>query len=231
MPDFLPRGQQGLMLWTQRFASVLDTDPAGFGVPPAEATAYVALQAAGALAFRRATDPGTRTTPAVAAKDAAVAELKRETRRLARLVRAHCGRDGDRLARLGIKAASLNRRALPAPRHAPRLTLRPTTQHAVHLSLEDTTRQGKAMPRGVHGAVVMMFIGDTPPATLRGWTLAFGTTKTRQKVELPGGLTPGTRVWYTAYWTSPTGKPGPISAPASTRVGFCESPRLMQQAA
>lgn len=231
MPDFLPRRAAEMVDWTRSFSQTIREDPTAFGLSAQEADDYAELQEAYALAYRRSQDPSTRSPAQVQAKDTALKALKERTRQLAWRVRAAIGKQNPALNRLGLKPRSYNRRALPAPVSSPRLRLTPTIGSDVVLQLEDRDRLGKAKPRGVAGAIVMVYVGDTPPRDVMDWTFAFGTTRTRLSVPLPKGLSPGTRVWYAAWWQSPTGEPGPTSEPVSTRVGFYETLRFTRKQA
>lgn len=231
MPDFLPRRAAEMVDWTRSFSQTIREDPAAFGLSAQEADDYAELQEAYALAYRRSQDPSTRSPAQVQAKNTALKALKRRTRQLAWRVRGTPGMDTGRLARLGLKMPSRNRRALPAPVSSPRLRLTPTIGSDVVLQLEDRDRLGTAKPRGVAGAIVMVYVGDAPPREVSDWTFGFGTTKTRLSVPLPKGLSPGTRVWYVAWWQSPTGEPGPTSEPVNTRVGFYETLRFTRKRA
>ncbi len=231
MPDFLPRRAADMVDWTRSFSQAIGDDPTAYGLSAEDADNYAVLQEAYALAYRRSQDPSTRSPAQVQAKDSALKALKERTRQLAWRVRGTPGMDAGRLARLGLKPPSRNRRALPAPVSSPRLRLTPTIGSDVVLRLEDRDRLGRAKPRGVAGAIVMVHVGDAPPREVKDWTFGFGTTKTRLSVPLPEGLSPGTQVWYVAWWQSPTGQPGPASAPVSTRVGFDLAPRVAKRAA
>jgi hypothetical protein len=59
------------------------------------------------------------------------------------------------------------------------------------------------------------------------WQFWGNTTKTSVEVEFDASLTPGTVVWFTAFWYNPRGESGPGCAPVSGIIAG----GAMQQAA
>ena len=78
------------------------------------------------------------------------------------------------------------------------------------------------MPKGLVMATLYTFVGQTPPASLDDWRVAFTKSKATFKYTFDASIPAGTKVWFTAHWNTRTGKPGPAAAPVWTHVGFAE---------
>ena len=94
MPDFLPRREGDLALWTGAFALKVGADPGWFAASAAEAAGYVGLQRSFAAAYRVSQNPSTRTPVAVREKDGLREELVGATRSLVGRARGPAGGDG-----------------------------------------------------------------------------------------------------------------------------------------
>ena len=91
----------------------------------------------------------------------------------------------------------------------------------IHLRDPETpSRHG--MPKSAAQVTLYTFVGDTPPATIRGWRLAFSKSRAIFKYTFDRKTPAGTKVWFTAHWNTRTGKPGMASQPVCTHVGFAE---------
>src|SRR5436190_7097051 len=82
MADFLPRRDLAVLSWSGTFAAQLSGSPGSFGISPADVAQYLAKHDALAAAMRLVDKPETRTSPAVALKNQARAELIAEARAL-----------------------------------------------------------------------------------------------------------------------------------------------------
>ncbi len=224
MRDVLPRREADMMQWAKVFSQKLNAAPGPehYGVTAAEAAGYAARLAEAQSAYALANDPNTRTTPEVARKDAALAELAAQSRVLVKVIKARPSVTDAQRESLGIAPRTVARKsAVGPPTEAPRVSLRGVRGWTALLRVTDPDAPSrKSKPDGVSGAVVRYFVGDKPPVSLAGWEYAGTTSVTAMGFEVPGGLEPGTRVWFAACWQSPTFEPGPLSAPVCVRVGF-----------
>src|SRR5204862_6435997 len=87
--DFLPRRDLAVLSWSGTFAAQLSGSPGAFGISPADVAQYLAKHDALAAAMQLVDKPETRTSPAVALKNQARAELIAEARALAAILRAN----------------------------------------------------------------------------------------------------------------------------------------------
>lgn len=224
MRDVLPRRQSDMMEWAGLFNQHLNAAPGPeqYGVTAAEAASYAVTLAEAQSAYAVANDPDTRTSVAVKAKDAALSALAAESRVLVKVIKARPSVTDAQRESLGIAPRKPARKsAVARPTQAPGLTVRGVRGWTALLRVTDREAPSRrSKPDGVSGAVVRYFVGDKPPVSLAGWEYAGTTSVTATGFEVPGGLQPGTRVWFAACWQSPTFEPGPMSAPVCVRVGF-----------
>ena len=80
----------------------------------------------------------------------------------------------------------------------------------------DSSRRGK--PAGVNGAAVYSFVGAVPPTDERAWTFEGLTSKVKIEVTFPGTVTPGSQVWFTAFWFNERKQNGPAATKVTTNL-------------
>lgn len=206
-----------MLSWSASFAARLAGDPTAYGVTEGQAAAFAELQAVFAEAYGRARSPATATKGATAAKNGARRAMEREARRLARIIGAAPGVTAAQKIDLGLCARPAGPGpALPQPATAPLLSVVGVRGRRVTLRLRDgeaPTR--RARPHGVMGAVVLVYVGDQPPADPSAWRYQGLVGATKLDVDFTANLPPGTKVWLTARWSSPRGEVGPSASPVS----------------
>jgi len=214
--DFLARRESDLRTWSINFDARISADPAAYGLSAAQAAEYNTLHNAFLAAYTLAAAPGTRTSPIVEAKNAAMRELRQAARRLARIV--HAGRvasDAHKSALgLTVRRPGGRQTRIAKPEEAPIVTVEAAAGGKLKVrvrSLEQPTRRGR--PAGVMGASIFFFAGEWPPVGLKDWRYAGATTRTTCHVKLPRDVEPGERVWVTACWRNPRAECGPPAWP------------------
>ncbi|MEZ6122891.1 MAG: hypothetical protein R3C49_06905 [Planctomycetaceae bacterium] len=219
MSSRMPTTDAGLLAWSNNFRTRIASDPAIYGLTAQAATAYEAVQSTYATAYQTAVDPGTRTRPSIAAKDAAKAALQLASRQLGRIVEGTASvTDAQKLA-LG-----LNVRRPPTPRPAPTtspiLEVMAVTGRTVRLRLhgDEPSRRGK--PKDVVNATIFTYIGETPSSDRNQWRFEFSSNKLVVDIEFADDTPAGTRVWMTACWNNAKCESGPMSQPIGTLLGY-----------
>ncbi|MEZ6126941.1 MAG: hypothetical protein R3C49_27810 [Planctomycetaceae bacterium] len=92
MSSRMPTTDAGLLAWSATSALASPATRQSTRLTAQAATAYEAVQSTYATAYQTAVDPGTRTRPSIAAKDAAKAALQLASRQLGRIVEGTAGR-------------------------------------------------------------------------------------------------------------------------------------------
>jgi len=214
--DFLPRREADLRGWSCNFSEKINADPEAIGLTAAQAADYSAKHDAFITAYRLANEPCTRTRPSITAKNDALRAVRRAARQLAKIIHAARKATNAQKASLGLTVRRPGGRHahLPRPRTAPHLLARSVTGRRVELRLRDPgepTKRGR--PSGVDRAVILMYIGDRPPADRSQWRWRGMTTRTRYAAMMPHDASPGTPVWFTARWENKRGEGGPLASP------------------
>lgn len=225
MADFLPRRDAALRDWTRVFAQGIQHDPAGLGLTLQQAADYAALQQEFAAAYQASQEPMTRGVRTVMVKDRMRKAVVKETRVLARLVRAQPGVTPEVLLKLGLLRAggeavgAEGAAADVEQERGPKVRVKADSRRvSVTLRGEGYARR---RPSGSVGAAVYWAIADEPPRTLEEYTLAGNTTKLEMAFVLPADVAPpGTQVWVTACWLDAKLQPGQVEPPVSARVGY-----------
>lgn len=223
--DFIPRRDLGFLHWSRNLSTRINATPEAFGLSPAQAGAYGDLHSAYASALRTATDPSTRTSPAVQMKNDTRRAAEREARRLARLIQATPGVSDTQRSDLGLTVRDADPSPIPRPADRPALHVNLRYGATVRVRIRDagSTRRGK--PDGVAGASVFSHIGAFPPPSLSEWMYEGNTTRPEMDITFPPDTAPGAKVWLTAYWYNPRAQRGPAAMPVSMHIQ-CPTPRL-----
>ena len=206
--------------WNTRIVS----SPTTFSLTAAQASAYTPLHSAFLASYNAmvaARESGTRSESLTAQKDADKVELLRYGRELYSLVQASLTvSDADKIL-LGVKVKDTQPTPIPAPGAAPGLTVVSVDSRLVSVRLFDPANPSRrAIPAGIDGAMVMSFVGETPPADAGDYKLEGPTSRTALEVQFPVELIPGTKVWLIACWFNGRKQLGPACAPVATIINF-----------
>lgn len=216
--DFIPRRDMAFREWSANFSAVINAAPEAFGLSAAQAADYAALHDAYAAALTIACEPRTRTSVSISVKKSARHNAEREARRLARLIQATNGISNVQRAQLGLTVPDTKPTPVAPPKQPPSLFVKLRFGSTIRVMLREqgTSRRGK--PEGVAGAIVLSYVGDTPPGDFSKWTLAANTTRPNADVTIAGDIEPGAKVWITAYWYNARAQAGPAARPEYTYI-------------
>ena len=225
--NYLPGSDSGLLDWSRNFAEQIAAAPEVFGLTPAQAAEYAQEQRAFAEAYRVATDPATRGTATVFAKNQQRQALVRISRELARYVMGTPGMGNAQRIRLGLNpkrragdSLYRPRKRIPRPDHAPALLITGIRDGCFTVRLENTAQpERKGRPVDVAAAQLMRYIGDDPPSNPRDWEYMGNRIRVRLLEPIPGGLGMAEQVWFVACWINARGEAGPYSRPSKLLQG------------
>lgn len=217
-PDYLPTTDQDLDAWAINFADLITASPGTYALEAADATALNPIVDAFTAALAIATNPATRTTPTIAAKDAAKATMKTQLRSLANRVQAADSVSNEDKAALGLTIRDTSPAPVPVPTTFPLLQLikATTLNHELRYADSDTP-DSLRKPSGAAGMELRVQVSTvviTDPATItyRGF-------ETRNPVQVGfDGADIGKQAYYSARWLTARGEPGPWSAIQSLTV-------------
>jgi hypothetical protein len=224
--DFYPYRESEIGPWATNLAARLLADPARYGVSEETAQAYALKCDAFIAAYQLAKKPGTRTAVTVEAKNIARKSLEAAARAVVRQIRA---RKPQVTATMRIELGLCpddpggHRAKLPRPASAPVIEVRQVLGRRVSIQLCESAGEASYVrkPRGVYAATIFTCVGEHPPADIQQWRRRGFTTRARNTLVFDdASLVPGTKIWITAYWQSPTAQPGPLSAPVYTHLQY-----------
>ncbi len=221
--DFIPRRDCDFVNFSASFSARINATPVAFGLTPAMASDYAALNATLHSAFTRATQSITRTTPAVGAKNTARRNAERSLRQLARLIQATPGVSNEHKQALGLTVRDTQPSPVRRPVERPRVSAKLLFGSTVRITVQARKSLRRGKPQGVAGATILSYVGDRPPADPRKW---MQTNTTRPRLDITfDHVQPGAVVWIAARWFNPRQQAGPMSEAVYTHMQ-CQTLRL-----
>jgi hypothetical protein len=212
-----PNKDLELNTWSGNFDTRITATPTAFGLVAGDATAFHALAADYSTKLATATNPGTRNSGTIAAKNTSKKALQAKARQLIKIISAYPPVTDQQRSDLGLNPKDLVPSPVPPPVTRPLLTV----DGAGTLRLVDETtptRRGK--PQGVNGAIVFSKVtpvGDPPPEIPDDARFAILATRPRESVPIPTG-NKGKMLWVLAQWYNERGELGPVSEPVSAVI-------------
>jgi hypothetical protein len=217
---YLPSRESELVVWMQNFAGQVTEDPARYGLTEAQGTQLGTLNTNFQQNYDLANHPQTRSPTNIEAKNVAKRELIAYTRQLVEVIQGQPSTTDTQRRTLGITVRDSDPTPVPPPEVAPRLDVVSVSGWLVSLRLHDGESTRRAKPAGVKGATLFSYVGETPPSDIAAWKFEGSTTRTSTQVMFSNQLTPGTKVWLTAFWFNPRLESGPACAPVGTQINY-----------
>ncbi len=166
--SYIPQSDAGFNSWMTNFAALLTADPAAYGETAGTATIVQTEADTWSAAYALATDPATRTTPTVQAKDVAKFNAAATARPVAIRIRDNAAVTNQQRADLGLTIVKTVPTPIPAPTSFPQLAMIAATPLEHRLRYTDSENPaGKAKPFGVIGVEIWRSVGTveaTDPA-------------------------------------------------------------------
>lgn len=169
MASYLPSTDSGLAAWALNFATLITATPAAFGLVAGDAVDITTAQTAFAAALVTATDPATRTSATIAAKDSAKIALLEVVRPYAVQISLDSGVTNENKVAVGVTVRSTTPTPIPAPVVAPAIQLVKAIPLEQQLQVRQVGSTSKAKPQGCIGIEIARSVGTvaaTDPAQL-----------------------------------------------------------------
>lgn len=215
-----------LAQWSTNFNSLGVAAPADFSLTAAQMTLYTTRHTAFMSAYDASKAEGARSKALTVAKNDAKAELLSYARELYGFIQSSLSVTNENKTLIGVTVRDRIPSPVTAPGVAPILLVLTVIGRIVRLQLRDAQNQsGRARPANARGALILTYVGETPPASSSGgWTIQGETGKTTALVEFPATVAPGQKCWATAMWVGTRGDFSPACSPISTylQVGPAE---------
>ena len=170
-------------------------------------TAYIGLMADIAA--------GNRSKALVADKNAARKDLLVYLRELYSLCQASLTVTPGNKELIGVVVRKTEPTPKPAPGLAPVMAVKRVDQNLATYTLRDaSTQSSRRRPINAVGALVLSYVGETPPASKDvGWKTEGQTGKTQLVIEFPIETGPTVKCWATAMWVGTRGEFSPACDP------------------
>jgi hypothetical protein len=215
--DYIPAKDSEANSWATNFQHVLSAAPTDYGTTSGDVTSFATLRVSFTNALEAATDPGTRTSVTVAAKDVARNAMVFAARALANTAQATPGITAELLNEAGLTIRQVVPTPISAPTTKPLVAVVETLPLAVKLQIRDvTTPASRAKPFGAVEAEIWGKI-DSAPASIDDCSYLGSYTKPFKTLEF-AGADAGKKVYLIARWKTRTGLVGPSSDTISATI-------------
>ena len=210
-----------LASFAENFATRVSLAPLDYGISVAQAASLTAKKddyVAALDALEVAKQAGTRSKNLTELKSFAKADLLRVQRELYGIIQSSLSVTDAKKIELGIVVKDKTPSPVEAPTTSPVVTVVSVTGYTVRYRIRGTTAQDSvARPIGAEGAVVLSFVGTTPPPLGDPmWKWEGQVTRSQFEVQYPSTVEPGTPVWVVAVWYTEKGETSPACVPLST---------------
>jgi|TARA_R110002167_G_C12665306_1_gene650289 hypothetical protein len=162
MANYIPAKDADFDAWLLNFSTLLTAAPATYGLTAPDAVLVDAQQVAWAAAYLLATDPGTRTSVTVAAKDAARASAEFVVRPFAVNISLNPSVTNGDKTDIGVTVRNNIPTPIPAPVVAPVIALLTAMPLTMQLQITPTGASNKAKPQGVTAIEIARSVGVVP---------------------------------------------------------------------
>jgi hypothetical protein len=213
--SYLPVREALLAAWAVNFSTLLTATPADFGLLAPDAVTVAGVVNDFSAALTAATNPATRTSITIDAKDTAKAAMVNVLRRYAmRIKMDETVADEDKLA-IGVGIRDFVPTPIAAPVTFPMVNVAAAGPLTHELRFADNlTPDSRAKPAGAIGMQLFRSVGVVPPGTpLAAQFLSFVTKQPYTSSFVAGDL--GKTAYYYARWQTRTGLVGPWSVVSS----------------
>lgn len=160
---YIPAKDADFDSWFNNFQSLIDADPADYGLTAGDATAISGSYTTWHASFVIAITPETRTTPAVAQKDANRAASEALIRPYAQQIARNDSVSPELKTGLGLNLPNPTRPPIPPPTTFPQIALDGLTPGTIALRYTDSgLGASKQKPFGAIGMEMVAVVGTAP---------------------------------------------------------------------
>jgi hypothetical protein len=220
---YLPAQDAAFDAWFDNFSALITAAPTDYGLVSGDATAIAASFTSWHAAYLLATNPTTRTSPAIAAKDAERTSAEQVIRPYATQISRNPAVSNLDKTAVGVNLPNTARTPVPPPSTQPALSLVAAIHNLQTLAYRDTaTPTTKAKPAGAIGMELWRTIATGPVVDPSAAALIGIVTKSPTNVGTLSGDA-GKTATYFARWTTRSGpagvaQVGPWSAPLAVVI-------------
>lgn len=218
---YIPPKDADYDAWLTNFSTLLSATPTAYGLVAGDATIVAASQAAWNAAYLLATNPTTRTSPAIADKDAQRASATATVQPYAQQISRNMGISDALKLGIGVNLPNPTRTPVPPPVTAPVLAHVSSIPGQTTIGYADfATPASKAKPFGAIALDLRQTIGTAPAVSPAAALPVQGVTKSPTVITFGSGDV-GKIVTLWGRWVTRSG-PGGITqnGPWSAALSF-----------
>lgn len=216
-PNYIPAKDADAAAWATNIATVTTATPGAYGLTGGNAAAITVVALAFAAALVTATDPITRTSATVAAKNQARAAMEITCRPFAVAISQNDSVSDAAKMEAGVTLRKVVPTPIPAPVVAPTIAIQSAIPGQVTMSARQPGSAGKAKPFGCIGVEVFSVAGTVAAVNPDQASLKLQASKTPFQFPVAPGEVGKTITVFARYYTrsGPGGvsQKGPWSAP------------------
>lgn len=220
---YIPAKDADFSAWLLNFATLITAAPTTYGLTAPAAVIIQAANDAFQPAYALAIDPGTRTAPTVAEKDAQRASAEATVRPYAVTISRNAAVTDENKVAVGVNLPNFSPVPIPPPSTYPMPSLRSAAPLSHLLGYADSgAPSGKKKPYGVIGCEIFRAIG-TVPAVDPSQATYYNTATKAPFTSSFSGPDVGKIATYFMRWTTRSGpsgiaSKGPFSAPLALTI-------------
>ena len=211
---YMPTTDAALDAFAINMDTLITATPTAYGLVAGQATTFDTASDDFTAKLATATNPSTRTSVTVAAKNVSRAALKALIQNYMAIIQGYPSITNGLLAGLGFTVRQTVPTPIGPPTSAPVVTIQSSSSYALNGRFSDeNTPDLRARPFGAIGAQIYTKVGGTAPTGPEQCT--FKQFQTRQPMALQfTGPDAGETCWVFARWQNRRGEAGPWSAVA-----------------
>jgi hypothetical protein len=209
--DFIPRREADFAMWSSNLMNRLEQKLSQYGIPTNAFDNIKTLCQNFADAYELAENPVTRTSVAVASKNAAKTAFISALRQFLKghVTYNEAVSDGDRRG-MGLPIHDSSHTPVPAPSSYPDFTIDSSVIRCLAVHYHDHESGRRAKPAGVQGAIIRYGIMDAAPRSVEELPHQALDTRSPYAIQFDDRER-GMRVYFCLAWQNNKGIQGPWS--------------------
>ena len=213
--SYIPSKLEDYESFARNLSTKLQADPTVYGMTIEGIAAFSGAYSVYAAAYATAQDPATRTKPAIAARNTAQRALTAQIRPLVATMQASPVMTDQKRDELRIPIRDYTPTVSPIPATSPKVIVRSVAGRLIELQLKEDGTERRGKPEGVRSAWLYSYVGEDQP-TFEAMSFRGEVGRTYAQLVMPADVVTGSKVWVSACWVNPAGKPGAVSLPVFT---------------
>ena len=216
--DFIPRTDADLLAFAQHYSTLITTAPTSYGLTTTIATTLAGKVTSYQTAFAAAVGASTRGPSTIFAKDQARRDLVAYIRTTAKQIQGTITVTDQQRQDLGLTVPA-QPSPIPPPAFKPTIDIVSVSGNTVTIRIHsDGGGPRRGRPPGVDGISIWSAVGAAAPTVEADWNNQGITTRTVVDITFPSTVTPGSKVWFTAFYFNPRKQNGPAADPVGTNI-------------